>query len=93
MLVVRDPLHVDSSAEYVPPRHVPEADGSAQRILPMRLAKVHRRIVVDAKDLPEPAGDPQSDTGDSRSGSETANGCGSGSDALDGDATTIVLSR
>ena len=53
MLVVRDPSQVDWSVEYVPPGHVPEGDGSAQRILPMRSAKLHRRIVVDAEDLSE----------------------------------------
>ena len=36
VLVVPDPLHLDSAAEYVPPGHIPEADGSARRILPMR---------------------------------------------------------
>ena len=56
--VVPDPLHVDSTVEYVPPGHVPEADGSACRIFPMQSAKPHRRIVVDAEDLSEPARDP-----------------------------------
>ena len=50
MLVVPDPSHVDWSAEYVPPGHVPEGDVSAQRILSMRSAKLHRRIVADAED-------------------------------------------
>ena len=58
VLVVPDPSQVDSSAEYVPPRHVPEGDGSAQRILPMRSGKLHRRIVVDVEDSSKPAGNP-----------------------------------
>ena len=99
VLVVPDPLHVDSAAQYVPPRHIPEADGSARRILPMRLAKLHRRIVVDAEDLSEPAGDPQSDAGDSPSGSDSGcesgsgsgSGSGSASDASDGDATSSAV--
>ena len=55
VLVVPDPSLVDWSMEYVPPRHVRVGDGSAQRILPMRLAKLPRRIVVDAQDSCEPA--------------------------------------
>ena len=88
------PSQVDSSPEYVPPGHVPEGDRSAQRILPMRLAKLHGRVVVDSEDSFEPAGVPQSDIGDppsgtgsgSESGSES--GSGSGSDASDGNATS-----
>ena len=99
MLVVPDTSQVDSSAEYVPPGHVPEGDGSAQRILPMRSAKLHRRIVVDAENSSEPAGDTQSDIGDSPSGSDSGNesggesgsGSGSGSDASDGDATSSAV--
>ena len=97
VLVVPDPSQVDSSAEYVPPGHVPEEDGSVQRILPMRSAKLHRRIVVDAGDSSEPAGDPQSDIGDSPSGSDSGSesggesGSGSGSDASDGDATSSAV--
>ena len=97
MLVVPDLSQVDSSAEYVPPGHVPEGDGSAQCILPMRSAKLHRRIVVDAEDSSEPDGDPQSDIGDSPSGSDIGSesgsdgGTGSGSDASDGDATSSAV--
>ena len=42
VLVVPDPSQVDSSAECVLPGHVPEGDGGGQRILPMRLAKLHQ---------------------------------------------------
>ena len=98
---VPDPLHEGSAAEYVPPGHIPEADGSACRILRMREAKLHRCIVVDAEDSLEPAGDLQSDAGDSPSGSgsgcESGSGHGSGSasDASDGDATSnaVTVSR
>ena len=97
VLVVPDPSQVDLSAEYVPHGHVPEGDGSAQRILPMRSAKLHWRIVVDAEDSSEPAGDPQLDIGDSPSGSNSGSesgigsGSGSGSDASDGDATSSAV--
>ena len=97
VLVVPDPLQVDSSAEYVPPGHVPEGHGSAQRILPMWSAKLHQRIVVDAEDSSKPARDPQSDIGDSPSGSDSGSesgsgsGSGSGSDASDGDATSSAV--
>ena len=36
VLVVPDHLHVDSAVEYVLPVRIPEVDGSARRILPMR---------------------------------------------------------
>ena len=97
VLVVPDLLHVDSAAEYVPPGHIPEAYGNARRILPMRSAKLHGRIVVDAEDSSEHASDPQSDAGDSPSGSdsgcESGSGSGSGSanDASDGDATSSAV--
>ena len=101
VLVVPDPLQVDSSAEYVPPGHVPQGDGSAQRILPMRSSQLHRRIVVDAEDWSEPARDPESDIGDSTSGNDSGSesgsqsgsegGSGSGSDASDGDATSSAI--
>ena len=99
VLVVPHPSQVDSSTEYVPPGHVPEGDGSARRIFPMRSAKLHRHIVVDAEDSSEPVGDPQSDIGDSPSGSdsgsetgsESGSWSGSGSDALDGDATSNAV--
>ena len=88
VLVVPDFLHVDSAVEYVPPRYIPEADGSARRILPMRLAKLHWHIVVDAVDLSDPARNPQLDTGDSPSGSdsgcESGSGSGSGSGRVSG---------
>ena len=58
VLIVPISLHVDSTVEYVPPGHVPEADGSARRILPMQSAKLHRRIVVDAEKSSQLAGDP-----------------------------------
>ena len=87
------------AAEYVPPGHKPEANGSARRILPMRSAKLHRRIVVDAEDSSEPAGDPKSHARDSPGGSgsgcETGSGSGSGSwsasDTFDGDATSSTV--
>ena len=95
VLVVPDALHVESAAEYVPPGHVPEGDGTARRTLPMRSLKLHRRIVVDAEDSSEPVGDPQSDAVDSPSGSdigcESGSGSGSGSDASDGDATSSAV--
>ena len=90
VLVVPDPSHADSSAEYVPPRHVPGGDGSAQRILPMQSAKLHRRIVFHGEYSSEPAGDNRLDIGGSpigtNSGSES--GSGSGSDAWDFYATS-----
>ena len=58
VLVVPYPSQVDSSMEYVPPGHMPKGDGSAQRILPMQPAKLHRRIVVDAEHSSELARDP-----------------------------------
>ena len=97
VLVVPHPMQVDSSAEYVPPGHVPEGDGSAQRLSPMRSMKLHRRIVVDAEDSFEPLGDPRSDIEDSPSGSDSGSesdsgsGSGSGSDAWDGDATGSAI--
>ena len=101
MWVVPAPLQVNSAAEYVPPGHVPEGEGSVQRILPMRSAKLHRLIVSDAEDGSEPVGDPQSHIGDSPSGSdsgsesgsesESGSGSGSGSDASDSDATSSAI--
>ena len=81
--IVPDPTHVDSSAEYVPPRDVSRAEGSTQRTQPARAAKLHRRIVVDAEDSADP--DPESDAGscsgsgsDGDGGSGRSSGSGSG---------------
>ena len=76
--IAPDPTHVDSSAEYVPPRDVSGAEGSTQCTQPARAAKLHRRIVVDAEDSADP--DPESDAGScSGSGSDGGSGSGSGS--------------
>ena len=99
VLVVPDSLCVDSAAWYVPPGHIPEVDGSAHRILPMRSAKLHRRIVVDAEDSSDPVGDPQSYARDApsgcdsgcESGSGDGNGSASASDASDGKATSSAV--
>ena len=95
MLVVLDPAQVHSSVEYVPPRHVPERDGSAQRNLCMRSGNRYRCIVVDAEDLSQPKGYPVSVIGDSPSGndsvSESGSGSGSGSDASDADTTSSAV--
>ena len=75
--IVPDPTHVDSWAEYVPPRDVSGVEGSTQRTQPPRAAKLHRRIVVDAEDSADP--DPESDAGScSGSGSDGSSGSGSG---------------
>ena len=92
MLVVPHPSPVHSSADYVLPGHMPR-DGSVQRILRMRLAELHRHIVVDVEDSSVPARDPKSNIGDSPSGSDCGSdsGSGSGSDAADGDATSSAI--
>ena len=58
VLVVPDPLRADSSAECVAPGHVHKANGSTQRILPMRSTRLHQRIVVHAEDSSQPARSP-----------------------------------
>ena len=97
--IVPDPTHVDSSAEYVPPRDVSGAEGSSQRTQLTRAAKLHRRIVVDAEDSADP--DPESDArscsgsgsdGGSGSGSGRSSGSGSGSGSSSGsDATSSAI--